>query len=522
MVKKIKSVKPRALPHDLRGSLMIQGTASSAGKSLLVMGLCRILANRGIKVAPFKPQNMSNNAMVAADGGEIGRAQALQAIACNLAPSHHFNPILLKPLGNNLSQLVVQGQAQANITAKDYYGMKTTLMKKIFESYKHLQQRYDVVLVEGAGSPAEVNLRAHDMANMGFATHAKCPVLVVGDIDRGGVVASLVGTHAVLSAKDRHLIKGFIINKFRGDASLFDDGMTFIRKKTGWAALGLVPFFERAHLFPDEDSLSFTDRATDNLPPLVAVFQTPQMAQSDDLAPLRHLLHANGHGLAVIAPATIGPNGTKTLPPSVKIIVLAGSKNTIADLQFLRTHGVDGIIRQHHGRGGMVVGLCGGYQMLGMTISDPHGVEGEKGATVAGLGMLPMDTTLSRTKTLTETSGQETIFGTMVAGYEIHAGISQPINGVSQVNGNSNGLSPFLKMKNGKTDGMVSHDKKIIGSYLHGLFQNHEFLVKLLQHGGIPLTTQPSYNHELKRAMDDWAAFLEQQLSLKKILALIK
>ena len=510
--------------RSLHGALMIQGTASSAGKSLLVMGLCRILANRGVRVAPFKPQNMSNNAMVAADGGEIGRAQALQAIACNLAPSHHFNPILLKPLGNNLSQLVVQGQALNNITAKDYYGMKKTLMKKIFESYEKLQQQHDVVLIEGAGSPAEVNLRAHDMANMGFATRAKCPVLLVGDIDRGGVVASLVGTRAVLSAKDRQLIKGFVINKFRGDASLFDDGMTFIRKKTGWAALGLVPFFERAHLFPDEDSLSFTARAVEGLPPLVAVFQTPQMAQSDDLAPLRHLLHANGHGLAVITA------GAKSLPASVKIIVLAGSKNTIADLQFLRAQGFDKIILAHHRQGGMVVGLCGGYQMLGATLSDPHGVEGAKGGTVAGLGLLPINTVLAPSKTLTETHGQETMFGTIVTGYEIHAGISAPLNQpmnqamnqpMNQPLHDADATAPFLKMKNGKVEGAVSHDKKIIGSYLHGLFHNHEFLVKLLQHGGVALAAQPSYNHELKQAMDDWAIFLEQHLSLKKIISLI-
>ncbi|MDI9314211.1 MAG: cobyric acid synthase [Hydrotalea sp.] len=505
MVKKTKS--PRAKAGNINGALMIQGTASSAGKSLIAMGLCRILANRGLRVAPFKPQNMSNNAMVAVDGGEIGRAQALQAMACNLPPSHHFNPVLLKPLGNNLSQLVVQGRVMGNITARDYYAMKPELMKKIFASYKLLQQQYDVIIVEGAGSPAEVNLRADDMANMGFATVAQCPVLLVGDIDRGGVVASVVGTHSVLSRRDRQYIKGFIINKFRGDATLFDDGLKFISKKTGWPALGMVPFFERAHLFPDEDSLSFSAQPADDFPTLAAVFKTPHMAQSDDVAPLRHLLNANGYGLGIIQPG-------QPLPAGVKIIVLPGSKNTMADLAFLRQHGFDKIILQHHQAGGMVIGLCGGYQMLGASIADPHGVEGVAGTAMDALNLLPLRTILEKEKQVTETTAQETMFGTRVRGYEIHAGVSQQLPGED--------VQPLLKINNNHIDGMVRADKKVIGSYLHGLLHNHEFLVKLLAQAGIALKHQPVYNSDLARAMDDWANFLGDYLAIDKIFSLIK
>ncbi len=514
------------MKKKIHGSLMVQGTASSVGKSLVVMGLCRILAKEKISVAPFKPQNMSNNAMVAVDGGEIGRAQAFQAMACGLPPSHHFNPILLKPLGNNMSQLVVQGVAQENITAKQYYARKKILLKKIRESYELLQKKYDVIMVEGAGSPAEVNLRKHDMANMGFASAVQCPVLLVGDIDRGGVIASLVGTHAVLSPSDRALIKGFLINKFRGDVSLLTSAIKFIERKTNWKNFGILPFFNRAHLFPDEDSLSFQSRQADNLPPRVMVFQTLHASQTDDLAPLQYVLNNNGYGLSIIQSKN---QLNQASLDDVKLIVLLGSKNTVADLEFLRSQGFDKVIMNHYKKGGSILGLCGGYQILGEAILDPHDIENTgagsqvKTQGVQGLGLLPMTTRLEKNKTLIYTRGQENIFGTTIDGYEIHAGVSDmTASSASKPTNHDAAYQPFMQTAQGASDGMVSPDKKIMGTYLHGLLHNHGFLIKLLSSLGINLSDTRSYQAELNNAMDDWADFLKQQIDIKKIHRLLQ
>ncbi|MGI9461271.1 MAG: cobyric acid synthase [Alphaproteobacteria bacterium] len=502
------------MTKKIKGSLMVQGTASSAGKSLIVMGLCRILTRKNIKVAPFKPQNMSNNAMVADDGGEIGRAQAFQAMACGIATSHHFNPILLKPLGNNLSQLVVHGEAGGNLTAKQYYAKKNRLIKKILESYRHLQQIYDVVIVEGAGSPAEVNLRKADMANMGFADKVKCPVLLVGDIDRGGVIASLVGSHAVLSTTDRNLIKGFIINKFRGDEKLFIEAEKYISQKTAWQNLGIIPFFEKANMFPDEDSLSFQLQhrhiLQHHLPQRVAVFQTPHMAQSDDLLPLQYMLNNNGYGLSIIKAGDKMPSG-------INMMILMGSKNTNADLKFLRDNDFDKIIIQHYQHGGMVVGLCGGYQMLGQDIIEKYGVESHGYKKARGLGLIPTTTILEKTKILSHASGQERLFGTTLQGYEIHAGITRWIDSEKTQN-----HDVFMTSHDGKTDGYISRDKKLVGTYLHGLFGNHAFLLRCLTSNNLTIHHKTSYHHALDRAIDDWADFLSHHLNIKKMMGLIK
>src|SRR5580704_16191955 len=377
-------------------ALMFQGTGSDVGKSLIVAGLARALTSRGIKVRPFKPQNMSNNAAVTADGGEIGRAQALQARAARAAPSVHMNPVLLKPQSEIGAQIVVQGRVYGSAKAAAYQKMKPELLPFVLDSYARLKAEADIVLIEGAGSAAEINLRANDIANMGFARAADAPVVLVGDIDRGGVIASLVGTKAVIAPEDAALICGFIVNKFRGDAMLFADGMTRIAELTGWQALGLVPFFADARLLPAEDAL-----ALDAARPIkkaarlrIAVPILPHIANFDDLDPLD----------AEPAVDLVRVRPGAALPGDADLILLPGSKATIADLNALRAAGFDIDIAAHRRRGGMVLGLCGGYQMLGRTIADPDGIEGPP-AKVGGLGLLDVETKLSGEKRLESVRG---------------------------------------------------------------------------------------------------------------------
>ncbi|MGB7077309.1 MAG: cobyric acid synthase, partial [Xanthobacteraceae bacterium] len=389
-------------------ALMFQGTGSDVGKSLIVAGLARAFTSRGLSVRPFKPQNMSNNAAVTADGGEIGRAQALQARAARVPPSVHMNPVLLKPQSEIGAQIVVQGRVQGSAKAADYQRIKRDLLPSVRDSYARLRGEADLVLVEGAGSASEVNLRANDIANMGFARAENVPVVLIGDIDRGGVIASLVGTKTVLAPEDAALIRGFIVNKFRGDPALFAQGMERIAQLTGWQPLGLVPHFPDARLLPAEDAL-----ALEQAPPVkshaklrVAVPILPHIANFDDLDPLDAEPNVE---LIRVRPGM-------ALPGDAALIVIPGSKATIADLNALRAAGFDIDIAAHRRRGGTVLGLCGGFQMLGRAVADPAGIEGRPG-TIEGLGLLDVTTTLSHDKRLEPVSGT-TADGAPFAGYE--------------------------------------------------------------------------------------------------------
>ena len=396
-------------------ALMFQGTGSDVGKSLIVAGLARAFTLRGLAVRPFKPQNMSNNAAVTADGGEIGRAQALQARAARTPPSVHMNPVLLKPQSEIGAQIVVQGRVYGSAKAAAYQHMKRDLLPYVLDSFAQLRREADVVLVEGAGSAAEVNLRSNDIANMGFAGAAKVPVVLIGDIDRGGVIASIVGTKAVLAPEDAALVCGFIVNKFRGDPALFSAGMERIAQATGWEALGLVPYFAAARALPAEDALALEqDRPLKPRARVrIAVPILPHIANFDDFDPLDAEPEVD---LVRVRPGT-------ALPGDADLIVLPGSKATIADLAALRAAGFDIDIAAHRRRGGMILGLCGGYQMLGRSIADPDGIEGPP-ATVEGLGLVDVVTTLSAEKRLEPVRGA-TNDGAPFAGYEMHMGVTE-------------------------------------------------------------------------------------------------
>jgi adenosylcobyric acid synthase len=431
-------------------AIMFQGTGSDVGKSLIVAGLARAYTKRGLKVRPFKPQNMSNNAAVASDGGEIGRAQALQARAAGVPPSVHMNPILLKPQSQVGAQIVVQGKVFGTAKAAEYLGMKQKLLPSVLDSYQRMKAEADLVLVEGAGSASEVNLRQFDIANMGFARAAEVPVVIVGDIDRGGVIASLVGTKAVLDANDTAMVAGFIINKFRGDPSLFIAGKEKIVQMTGWPALGFVPHFPEARHLPAEDALAL-DHPKERrwwAKLKIAVPILPQIANFDDLDPLQ--AESN------IDLVRVHPGGV--LPSDAHLVILPGSKSTIAGLAALREAGFDIDIAAHVRRGGRVLGLCGGYQMLGKTVSDPDGVEGPAG-TVPGLGLLDVATVLSPEKKLTETNGA-TADGIWFSGYEMHMGITT----------GADCARPFAFLADGAPEGAVSSNGRIVGTYIHGLF----------------------------------------------------
>lgn len=477
-------------------AVMVQGTGSNVGKSLLVAGLCRLLADRGLHVRPFKPQNMSNNAAATADGGEIGRAQALQARACRVDASVDFNPVLLKPETDIGAQVIVQGRRLTTARARAYQSLRPTLMPKVLESYERIAAACDLVLVEGAGSPAEINLRAGDIANMGFAEAAGVPVVVAADIDRGGVIANLVGTHAVLPSSERDRIKGFIVNKFRGDVSLFDDGMTEIASRTGWAPLGVVPYFSGAGALPAEDALDLDGSTHRDGALKIAVPRLPRIANFDDLDPLAQ---EPGVSVRLLAPGD-------ALPGDTDVVILTGSKSTIADLAALREAGWDIDIRAHVRRGGRVVGLCGGYQMLGRSIADPDGVEGQPGR-VPGLGLLDVETVLAGDKTTRLVSGSHPDSGTAVSGYEIHMG---------RTHGPDRGR-PFLEIE-GASEGAVSADGRVSGTYVHGLFAHDAFRAAFL--GAQGAHSDLAFDAAVERTLDELAAHLEACLDVDAILAI--
>jgi adenosylcobyric acid synthase len=478
-------------------AIMFQGTGSDVGKSLLVAGLARAYTRRGLKVRPLKPQNMSNNAAVAADGGEIGRAQALQARAACVPPSVHMNPVLLKPQSMVGSQVVVQGKVFATAKAAEYMAMKARLLPCVLESYEKLKAEADLVLVEGAGSASEINLRRYDIANMGFARAADVPVVVVGDIDRGGVIASLVGTKAVLDPEDEKLVVGFIINKFRGDPSLFIPGKEAIVEKTGWPALGFVPYFSEARNLPAEDALALDRemprRAGAKLK--IAVPILPQIANFDDLDPLQAEPTVD---LVRVHPGT-------ALPGDADLVILPGSKTTIAGLNALRSTGFDIDIAAHVRRGGTVIGLCGGYQMLGRTVADPDGVEGPAG-TAQGLGLLDVETVLTSEKTLVSVTGT-TGDGMPFAGYEMHMGVTQ----------GPDCARPFATV-DGKPEGAVSANGRVIGTYVHGLFADDRQRSAWLQRlGAGPAAV--AYDELVEATLDRLAKHLATFVDLDRLLS---
>jgi adenosylcobyric acid synthase len=486
-------------------ALMFQGTGSDVGKSLIVAGLCRLLATRGLSVRPFKPQNMSNNAAVTEDGGEIGRAQALQARAARVAPSVDMNPVLLKPQSEVGAQIVVQGRVFGNARAREYQSRKAELLPYVLDSFAKIRAQCDVVLVEGAGSASEVNLRANDIANMGFARAADVPVVLIGDIDRGGVIASLCGTAAVVDPDDAKLIAGFIVNKMRGDPSLFATGMKFVTERTGWAPLGLVPHFRDAHRLPAEDVFGLRappTRAPDSGGRRVRVVVPvlPHIANFDDLDPLRL---EPGVELVLLRDGA-------SLPVDTELVILPGSKATIADLVALRACGWDADIIAYARRSGRVLGLCGGYQMLGHGIADPDGIEGPPGSA-AGLGLLEITTELAGDKSLVAVRGRTVADDVAVAGYEMHIGRTT----------GTGTQRPLVRLDNGRLDGAVSADGRVAGSYLHGFFAGDAQRAAWLARLGAPASSL-AYEALVEQTLDALAAHLDAHLDVDKLLSLAR
>jgi adenosylcobyric acid synthase len=482
-------------------ALMFQGTGSDAGKSLIVTGLARALTLRGLNVRPFKPQNMSNNAAVTADGGEIGRAQALQARAARALPSVHMNPVLLKPQSEIGAQIIVQGRVYGSAKAAAYQQIKHDLLPFVLDSYERLRGDADIVLIEGAGSAAEINLRANDIANMGFARAANVPVVLIGDIDRGGVIASLVGSKTVIAPEDAALIRGFIVNKFRGDAALFADGMKRIAQLTGWQPLGLVPFFPDARLLPAEDALALEQNPPAKLRTRLRIAMPilPHIANFDDLDPLD----------AEPAVELIRVRPGAALPGDADLILIPGSKATIADLNALRAAGFDIDIAAHWRRGGTVLGLCGGYQMLGRSIADPGGIEGPP-ATVDGLRLIDVETVLSDDKRLEPVRGT-TADGVPFSGYEMHMGVTE----------GPDRARPFARLADGSPEGAISADERVIGTYIHGLFADDRQRAAWLARFAAG-ATNVAYDALIERTLDGLAAHLAAHLDVDSLLKLAR
>ncbi len=534
--------------------IMIQGTGSHVGKSLIVAGLCRAFANAGVAVAPFKPQNMSNNAAVTADGGEIGRAQALQAQAARRAPLVHMNPLLLKPESEGGAQVVVQGRRAASMSAREFFRRRAEFMPAVIDSFARLCRQAELVIVEGAGSPAEVNLRKGDIANMGFATAVDAPVALLADIHRGGVMAAIVGTLAVLDAQDTTRIRAFIINNFHGDPELFIDGMHWLEQRTSLPCLGVVPHFAQAHLLPAEDSQALEHDAGSTAgiahdsaavagaarPLRIVVPKLPRMANFDDLDPLRQEPAVN---LRIIAAG-------KPLPGDADLVILPGSKAVFSDLAYLRQQGWHIDIAAHVRRGGRVLGICGGYQMLGRTIHDPHGVEGPAGARTEGLGLLQVDTQLTRQKITRRVLARHVQSGTLVKAYEIHLGRSR----------GDDCQRPFAQVKQGpdadaeycmhqashrparsrqrpsapvaaastpvnggndndawRDDGAMSADGRCMGTYLHGAFASDDFRRAFLHMLGARQFREAGYRQQVEQTLDALAEHLQQHMDLEQL-----
>jgi adenosylcobyric acid synthase len=479
-------------------AIMIQGAGSDVGKSLIVAGLVRAAARRGLRVLPFKPQNMSNNAAVTVDGGEIGRAQALQALAAGAEPHTDMNPVLLKPETDVGAQVIVQGKRVATLRARDYAALKPSLMPAVIESFERLKARSDLVVVEGAGSPAEVNLRNNDIANMGFARRAGVPVILVGDIERGGVIAQMVGIRTVIDPDDAAVIAGFIINKFRGDPSLFDDGYRTIADRTGWRGFGVLPFFDRARELPAEDALGLGEARKPGRTK-IAFLALSRIANFDDLDPLKLEPDVD---LVMVRPG-------EAIPGDAALVILPGSKSTRGDLDFLRKQGWDIDLAAHVRRGSQVLGLCGGYQMLGKTVADPDGIEGPAGET-PGLGLLDVATVMTPEKSLTRVSAVHAETKQAIEAYEIHIGRT----------GGNDRARPFARV-GGAAEGAISADGRVHGSYLHGLFTSDEFRRAFLARLGVSASDE-SYSAKVESALDALAEHIEKHLDVDGILALAR
>jgi adenosylcobyric acid synthase len=491
-------------------ALMLQGTGSDVGKSTLLAGMARAFTRRGLKVRPFKPQNMSNNAAVTADGGEIGRAQALQARACGIPAATDMNPVLLKPQSENGTQVILEGRVWGAACAGDYRQLAPSLLQPVLAAFIRLAEAADLVLIEGAGSPAEINLRDGDIANMGFAEAVGVPVVLIGDIERGGVIAQLVGTHELLSASEKELLAGYVVNKFRGDIRLFDGGITALGARTGLRCFGVVPHFPSAANLPAEDSLALAARPhpltaggerdrpmkRERRPVRIAVPVFLRIANFDDLDPLRA---EPGVDLVMVAPG-------RPLPRDTTLVILPGSKATIRDLELLRREGWDIDLLAHWRQGGRILGLCGGYQMLGNTITDRFGIEGPK-KTVRGLGLLDVDTVLGDAKRLFEAAGIEISTGMAVRGYEMHLGITT----------GPELERPMLRLASGD-DGCVSRDGRVAGCYLHGLFASDPFRRAFLNGLGAD-SGEVAYEQRIEATLDALADHLERSLDLPALLA---
>ncbi len=475
-------------------TIMVQGTTSDAGKTTLVAALCRIFKNQGIAVVPFKPQNMALNSAVTVDGGEIGRAQALQAQAAGLLPHTDMNPILIKPTSDTKAQIIIHGKAISDMDATVYHDYKTHAMSAVLESYKRLQNQYELIVVEGAGSPAEINLRDRDIANMGFAEAVDCPVILIADIDRGGVFAHLVGTLELLSESEQARVIGFVINRFRGDLSLLQSGLDWLEKKTSKPVLGVVPYIHGLTL-DAEDALERSLTPKTNTKIRIAVLVYPRISNHNDFDVLR--LHSDIDFMWV---------GPEQAIPAVDLIILPGSKNVRADLAFLREQGWDKRISKHLRYGGKVIGICGGLQMLGEKIIDSFGIEGAPGET-RGLGYLPLSTELTRDKILRQRSGFLWDSVTSVEGYEIHCGLSE---GEALAN-------PALYFQDGNAlipDGAVSADDQIMGTYLHGLFDLPEACGKILQWSGASVNSPVDLHKVREDALERLAACVQGSINL--------
>jgi adenosylcobyric acid synthase len=479
---------------------MVQGCTSDAGKSTLVAGLCRWLVRKGVRVAPFKPQNMALNSAVTDEGGEIGRAQASQAMACRIAPHTDMNPVLLKPNTDVGAQVIIQGHAIGNMDALDYHAYKATARAAVLESFARLRSQYDTIIVEGAGSPAEINLRANDIANMGFAEAVDCPVILIADIDRGGVFAHLVGTLALLSSTEQARVKGFVINRFRGDIALLQNGLDWLAELTGKPVLGVLPYLHGLQL-EAEDAIARDVVPPEQTGPRLRVIApvTPRISNHTDFDPLR--MHSQ------VDFRFIGPD--EAIPPA-DLIILPGSKAVRADLAFLRMQGWDKAIAKHLRYGGRLMGICGGFQMLGRKVHDPHGIEGEPGSS-AGLGWLDLQTTLTPHKQLRNAVGSLAWSHAEVSGYEIHAGISE----------GPACSRPALLLDHGE-DGAISDDGQVLGTYLHGIFDRAAACDTLLVWGGLVSAKSQDIRTLREASIERLADTIAEHLDTAKLMQILE
>ena len=472
-------------------TLMVQGTTSDAGKSALVTGLCRYYKRRGELVAPFKPQNMALNSAVTLDGGEIGRAQAVQARACGLEPHTDMNPILLKPNSDKTAQVIMQGKVHKNLGAKGYHAYKTQAMPVVLDSFQRLQRQYQRIIVEGAGSPAEINLRQGDVANMGFAEAVNCPVILVADIDRGGVFAHLVGTLELLSETEQQRVLGFVINRFRGDIDILQPGIDWLEQRTGKPVFGVLPYLHDLYL-ESEDSVAVQQSTHQAETFNIVVPRLPRMSNHTDFDVLR--LNSGVNIQFCRQPEQSCP---------ADLIILPGSKSVRDDLAWLKEMGWESAILKHLRYGGKLIGLCGGYQMLGGEIHDPLGIEGQPGSS-QGLKLLNMQTTLGAEKQLKQVSGALLMGNAAVQGYEIHAGLS---TGEALSN-------PLMIMDNGESEGAISGDQQVLGSYVHGIFDSHDACTSLLHWAGAKKIQAVDFNVLCEEGIDLMADTLEQYLDI--------